>query len=335
MTPTARRYTDMWRGLDAVGAPQPKEWMHVCVPLPDAGWLLVNFSMAREDVAGRLVTRARLLALAHAGGWLAHAETVAAEVTRTPLRLRFGPAELRQTDGGLRLVIDAPELRADLALALVHPPSLPTAVTWEGGSRLDWSVSPRVLASGIVEVRGRRMRLHEVPGYHDHNWGRFPWGGGLSWVWGFVNAPSHDEPWSVVSFRVEDVLRGRILTQSVLVWSDEGLVRVFRGREVELARDGVLEDVRPFTVPGIANVLLPPVDRSLPAVVRVDAVGAGDRLRLAFGATHHARIALPSDVSPLAMTTIHELGGVARVEGVVGGRTCVCEAPGMMELVHG
>ncbi len=67
---------------------------------------------------------------------------------------------------------------------------------------------PRVAA----HRRPRASASTDDVAYHDHNWGRFQWGGDFGWTWGTILPAGPDDPWSMVFLQMTDRRRLRCLS---------------------------------------------------------------------------------------------------------------------------
>lgn len=226
---------DWWRGGPLRGE-GPLEWMHFVVTGPDLR-LLCNLSLRAE--AG--VVHGRVLALAwEGGGWRGGAELVERErVEVRPGRVDafFGESSVRLTPegyevrlGGTRTGVDA-----ELVLAPAAAPLAAGPLKLPDGGRFHWVCVPH-----LQVIRGR-LGTRDLTGfaaYHDHNWGRFDFGGDYAWEWAF-GLPAHPTGrHSFMAMRVADRARSRTLLAGLAVWRDGALWRDFRGAEVEYERAG-------------------------------------------------------------------------------------------------
>jgi hypothetical protein len=317
-----------------------KEWMHFCVALPGtlAGHLLVNLNVT-ETGGGPAARRApRLVVLAERGGWTGALETFDDAAVSGPaggLDLRLGHNVLRWRDGVYRLSLSMEGLTAELSLRPLTAPTTATRVSFGPGRSIQWVVVPRLAADGWVRVAGETIALRGAPGYHDHNWGHFRWGGDLSWEWGFVNPVDPACAYSAVFVRVSDRGRHRTLSQALLLWRGDQLVRAFQDREVTTTLSGTHLGPRPFTLPKAAALLAPGTSTGVPARLAMEGRGADDHARVQYDTASKARLAIPSDVEPLGLVLLNETTGLARVEGRLGAEGFAFEGPAMMEFVRG
>jgi hypothetical protein len=217
----------------------------------------------------------------------------------------------------------------------VSLPSVTSSVSFGAGHFLHWVVLPRLEASGWVAAQGRRLTLERELAYHDHNWGRFRWGGDLAWEWGFVHAREPSSAWSVVVLRVSDGGRHRSLSQAVLVWRGARLVRTFQNAELGLSLSATHRGPRPLTLPKIASLLLPGTSSGVPGRFAVEAAGHGDRLALEFETTSKARVAIPSERDPFGLVVLNETSGPAHVRGVIEQEAFDFSGTALMEFVRG
>jgi hypothetical protein len=334
---------DAWRQAPTGAASADgsyKEWMHFCVCLPGdpAGHLLVNLNVTESAGPGGITRRPRLIALGYLGEWTGVVESFENERVAGragALDLDLGRNRLAWRDGAFELTLDAGELEAQLRLRPEVLPTVASSVSFEGGHGIHWVAIPRLEASGSVRIARQRIELRRATAYHDHNWGRFRWGGDLSWEWGFVNPRDPACPFSAVFARVSDRGRHRTLSQSALLWRGDALVRTFQDREIRMTLEGAHEGPRPFTLPAIASLLVPGTSAGVPARVRMDAGGRGERLTVEFETRAKARVGIPSDVDPFGLLLLNETCGDARVTGSIDGEAFDFDGPAVMEFVRG
>jgi hypothetical protein len=335
---------DAWR-QSPTGNPSAtgsyKEWMHFCLSLPGErpGHLLVNLNVTESATPTARARTARLITLGYLDdGWCGQLETFAArQVAGRPggLDLTLGANELRWREGAFHLSLATPDITADVRLEPMVLPTIASRVSFGREHAIHWVTLPRLEASGWVQLRGRRVPLERAPAYHDHNWGDFRWGGDLAWEWGFVNPMDPRSPFNVVFVRVSDRGRHRTLSQSVLLWRHDTLVRTFEDREVRTTLEGVHGGPRPFTLPKIASLLTPGTSSGVPARVVVEARGREEHLRIVFETTSKARVGIPSDVDPFGLVVLNETCGEARVSGETRAGAFAFAAPSIMEFVRG
>ena len=138
---------------------------------------------------------------------------------------------------------------------------------------------PRLLASGTVTARGRRYEVRDAPAYHDRNWGRFAWGGGCAWEWATIIPADPQEPWSLVP-RIIDRRQAKVLSQSLMVWRSDRLVRKFYGPDLKVERRSALQLARPLRIPTVAALALPGSAADVPRYLDVVAAAYADELHL-------------------------------------------------------
>jgi hypothetical protein len=95
---------------------------------------------------------------------------------------RIGPARIWIDAGAYRVTIDDPRVHADLRLVPAPGYYLPPGETVEEGVVSGYVVPVvRGRMSGTIRTARTSLRLSNVPGYHDHNWGTWA---GVTWEWG-------------------------------------------------------------------------------------------------------------------------------------------------------
>jgi len=142
---------------------------------------------------------------------------------------------------GYRVVIDLPghDIRGELDLTAM---SRPFAVNNQpvGDGRVSWLFVPRLRADGWLRIGGQEIRFEGNVAYHDHNWGRFRWGGDFGWTWGAILPSGPDDPWSLVFQQMTDRRRLRCLYQALWVWRHDEPAAIFPPAAVQTRSHGLL-----------------------------------------------------------------------------------------------
>jgi hypothetical protein len=322
-------------GAEAHTGGGQKEWFHFCIRLP-AGHLIVNFSIVDRSCGSRVWTEALLTVLSSWPRWRGFVRTYSLDsVGARPgeIALRFGPNSLRFLAGAFHLSISDRRLRLS---ARIVPRAWPTLsrVGLGDGYTLDWMILPHLEAAGQLEVEGLSLPFDRAATYHDHNWGRFRWGGELAWEWGFAIGSDQETPWAVVFSRLMDARASRTFSQGALVWHGPSHVRTFHDGEVQMSRTGAHRQSEPLTLPPAGALLVPGAASGVPAQLELRAAGLGDTLDLRFSTHSHARLAIPCETNVFQTTLLNEAVGLANVRGNVGDQAFAFAAPTVAEFVR-
>lgn len=324
---------------DPAGAGAWKEWFHFCVLAPEVA-VLVNVSVFEDTrPAARGAEVGRALVLVHDGSWCGGAETFAADELRLEggkLAFDLGPNRVEFRDGRFRVLGMLARQRVSLELELT-PLAYPTATrnaAFAQGTPVHWVAVPRLAARGTVTVEGRTHVLDGAPAYHDHNWGRFRWGGDFAWEWGIGLPDDPSSPWSLVFDRLTDRSRARVLTQGLYLWRGAEPARILRERSVslELSRAGLR--ARPYRIPAPLAVLADGEAADVPEHIRLTASAGDDRLRAEFAIERLAQVLVPNDADDLRLTTINETVARMHLVGRVGGEALDVTGRAFVELVR-
>lgn len=330
--------TDYWHASSSQPpvAPDFKEWNHFIIT-GDEFDLLVNVSLMAggpNHPDAPLTPRLIVLFGAADGSWDGDVERFGLDQTRVEAGLPdavLGRNSVRFADGRYRL--EANLRRRDVSVALdLHPVARPLVannVRLAPGAVMGWMAVPHLRATGVVTVGSCRYAVSDLPAYHDRNWGRVAWGGDYSWEWAGVLPDDADQPWCLVYSRFTDRIRGATLSQSVIIWRGDALVRKIYGRDLSVSHHGVLRRERVFRLPRVASLVLPGNAVDVPREIVLTAAGFGDELTIRMRFDDFGQLTVPNDRWP-GLTTLSELRGRAEVEGRIGdervGFTARCQA---------
>ena len=193
---------------------------------------------------------------------------------------------------------------------------------------------PRLLASGWFEVGGQRVPFEGSLAYHDHNWGRFGWGGDFSWDWGCAVPEDPASPWTVIFARMNDRARHRTTATSLFLLKDGRHLRYFRNAEVLFETEGVL-DARPAgRVPTAAALLLPDEDRDVPRWTRFEARRAEDHLSGEVEARMRGQVLVPAEGDLRRVVRLNEAHTRVQIDGTCDGEPVHFSGPGVVEVVR-
>jgi hypothetical protein len=333
---------DFWRrSPSTAGGPGGhKEWSYFCV-LGDDIDLIVNLSiMDRPAMPGGAPGRAEeariaLLARTSDGRWYGDVEACDPNVVVLQagrVDTRFGASKLAFANGAYHLdaQLASRSVGARIVLRPIARPALTRSVPLGSHEPMHWLVVPRLEASGEVRIGDARHPFRGYSAYHDHNWGRFSWGGDFAWEWGIVLG-RQAMPWSLVYYRITDRGRYRVFSQGVLLWRDDRHCRTFRDRELVVRNAGLLRLGRCLRVPRIMSLAIPGTAADIPDHVEIEAGGGLDALDITVDLEDAAQIGVPNDRDE-GLTSISECRGHARVSGRVRGDAVCFEGPSVVEF---
>lgn len=336
MSPSPARLTalladaDPWRGppIEPEARPEYKEWHHFVVFGED--WtLLFNLSLDGDGAGRTILVFCR-------GAWQGHVTRCRRpEVRPGRMDATFDQAGMRWRGGRYEIRHHGDGARMEAVLTPVSVPSLSHHIRLGPGAHLGWCLVPRLLASGWVEIGGQRISFEDRLAYHDHNWGRFRWGGDFSWEWGCAVPSDPAVPWTVVFSRMNDRARTRTTATSVFLLRGGSIVRYFRNAEARFTTDGVVEARPSGRLPPAAALLLPDLDRDVPRWTRFEASRGGESLSGEVEARVRGQILVPSEIDVRRVVRLNEVHTRARIRGVCAGEAVELDGPGLLEVVRG
>jgi hypothetical protein len=315
-----------------------KEWLHFAVHTAGLD-LLANFSLV-DDLRTRArpgAELARIVCLAREREWTGDIDHYA----RRDVSLRGGHLELRFADnhatfrhGVFELGVRMKRIPVSMELVL-EPYALPAQANnlqVDNCPPIQWLVVPRLLATGWIDVGGRRYDLRRAPAYHDHNWGNFRWGKNFAWEWGYGAPDDPCDPWTMVFVRLTDRAHLCDLMQAIFLWKNERQHRLFRGDEVVVWHEGLLRARRVFKLPRVMGLVCPGDVTDVPKRLVARAKRGNDEIELVFETDDPAQVIIPND-DDIGVTIIHEVSGQLRVEGRVDGETVSITGPSIFEFL--
>jgi hypothetical protein len=335
--PATLAAADFFRAPPVEAGAQPhKEWQHFVVH-SDAVHLIVNFSVV-DDVWSPGRRLGRVIALARTHRWTGTVATFSgADVDVHPgsLRARLGPNQMAFEDGAYLVTLALPpmDLTAELCLRPVSRPFLATNQALDTSSQLSWLFVPRLEASGRVAIGSEHADVVGAPAYHDHNWGRFRWGGDFSWEWGSV-LPGGDSRWSAVFMRMADRRRTLARRQALYVWRDAEPFAVLRDGAVTFSSVGLLSAPAATTIPAPMRLLASERSSDVPAELVVTGQDGSYRVTVHLTARDHVRVAVPDEQCYDRVTVLHEIRGDVVVDGHFGGEDIAVRGAGVLEVLR-
>ncbi|TPG34731.1 hypothetical protein [Mycolicibacterium hodleri] len=316
-----------------------KEWYHFVVHAHGAR-ILINFSLTHQACRdGRFRLAPRVIVIAHDESWTGAIERFddsELDVSADLGVLSIGGNRMVIRPDGYDVVIDLPGhgIVGELHLTTV---SRPFVVNNQpvGDGRMSWLFVPRLRADGWLQIGGREHLLESEVAYHDHNWGRFWWGGDFSWTWGTILPHSPDDPWSLVFLQMTDRRRLRCLSQALYVWHHDEPAAIFRHAAVQTQSCGLLGRPADCTLPATMRLLVDGEVPGVPQRVEITATRVDDTVHAEFLSQSYARLAQPSEVHLDRTTVLCETGGTARVRGSINGERIDFTGAGVFEFLHG
>lgn len=325
--------------LTAARSADFKEWHHFVVHGRDVR-LLINFSLNHEVLGADEARLApRVIVIAHDDDWTGAVERFDERALHTSAdlgELAIGGNRMTIMPDGYRVTIDLPN-RGIQGVMHFTSQSRPFVVRNQplGEGRISWLFVPRLRAQGWLRIGRREHRLNDDLAYHDHNWGRFRWGGDFSWVWGTLLPAERGNPWSMVFLQTTDRNRLRCLSKALYVWHHDEPAAIFRHAAVQTRSSGTLARIADCTLPPPMRMLLDGEVPGVPEQVDVTASRADDEVHARFYSHSYARLAQPSEVYLDRSTVLCETGGTTRVRGAINGEAFDFVGTGVFEFLYG
>lgn len=310
--------------------PLYKEWQHFCLLDQSNGMhAIFNLYLAGPASKRSSVGAARVLAAVWEAdhGWFGELDTIPpaeADLERHRIDMRLGPTRL-SFDGVayyLQVASSRGTIEGELAFRPLATPLMMRNNTPVGRGHLNWLVVPRLAVDGRLRIGHRSYNVTGGQGYHDHNWGFWDWGDDFAWEWGFA-VPETPEPavsQVLVFDRTTDRGRRVAKEQTVALWEDDELSRVFARREIAVRAEGFLDRGRLLKLPPIMALIESQEAHDIPAVFYINARAERDYLEAEFRAEHAMQVIVPNDTD-LENTIINETFGRFAGRGRVKGKS--------------
>lgn len=323
--------------LSLLDANAYKEWFHFTVSTPalDA---IINFSLA-EDAASRAIS-ARVACLVRTdAGWQGTFDAIPfSEVEAVPgrHRLRLGKNTLDFNGSAYQLSV---ELESGWSATLqLTPDSLPTQVnnvSFDQGAQIHWFLIPHLRATGRLRTPDGVHEILDASGYHDHNWGRFAWGGDFAWQWAVASlTDASGVRWTLTYDRLTNRARTHDRIRGLLLWRGAHMHRVFSSQHIRVRCDGRMKTRGTPVFPAIMGLLEHTSHCDVPKHVVIEAARSLDQLSVCFEAEQLCRILAPND-HDLQLTSINEVTGPVRITGLIGGEPIELHGRALFEFLGG
>lgn len=318
-----------------------KEWYHFNLLAPGDGTdIILNLSLD-GDVNRVGGGDADLILLVHRAGegWrgaIDSYEAAAVDLDERQLDMRLGGNVIRYADGRYRLSARLRDGSAGLEAEL-RPATKPMMV-WNdtplGSGHLNWLILPHLEADGRLLLDGRAVALDGICAYHDHNWGFWRWGEDFGWEWGFASdmgRPLGEGRDTLVFDRTTDRLGSTVMEQTLALWRDAELVKLFTRRMLRTERRGTFRGRIP-RVPGAMNLLAQGAVLAVPAELRISARDGADWLDIAYRVEAALQVTIPGELG-FGTVGLNETVGSLQAAGRVAGERVAFAARACFEFL--
>lgn len=298
--------------------------------------LLFNLNIDANLDRSRATNDARVITILSAEKWQGQVDRCPQpEIRLGSLAATFEQAGMRWCAGRYEIWQHGPGIQLEVTLTPMAVPSLTHNIQLGHGAHVSWCLVPRLSATGWIEGDGLRRVFEDRPAYHDHNFGRFVWGGDFSWEWGCAIPHDPAAPWTLVFARMNSRDLHRTTATSVFLLEREQHIRYFRNAEVSFATAGRTDPRPAGRIPPAAALLLPDEDCDVPRMTNIEANRGGEWLHAEILAGRRGQVLVPSEIDLRAIVRVNEADTSVRVEGECGGQRVQFEGPGLLEVVRG
>ena len=341
-----------------------KEWYHFIFydPIKDLFGFL-NFSLVGNPYNSSKGAGGSLIYFQDSKGkWLGGLELIDCSVMRVsqivPSFLAGNSAVIFEDDREFRLVGVTNEPRIEFDLTFT-PDALPVSTkgpglgifgaTPDGRGEIEpirvmkkgigqvaegWVAVPRLVINGKVTLESHGIEIHNAMGYHDHNWGKFPWGDPFGWDGGVaLGEISLESEQIVVGFlfdRSPSAVKGK--EGGIFVRTKRGFKRIFSGNKLKIECDGSFNGpIKRF--PGIEQLLYPDDHPKFPKSISIHVDDGIDSVHLTYFPASLCQLTT-RERSNKAKTVWDESFGKATIEGSIAGVEFSNEVGFWMESVR-
>lgn len=311
-----------------------KEWQHFVIFGPQ--WVLVfNLNLDGEFIPGGVSPNARVITIFSTDKWQGQVDSCAdLRLTRGKMHAQFDDAGMRWENDSYHIWQSRGEVQLDIVVTPKSIPSLSHNIPLAKGSHLSWCLIPRLEASGWVSVNGEKIPFESRGAYHDHNWGRFHWGGDFSWEWGCALPTDPSDPWTFVFARMNTNNRNTTVATSAFLLHEGRHLRYFRNAEVLFATEGEANPIIAGRLPAAAALLLPDQDRDVAQHLLVRAERGNDWLQARISSAVRGQVLVPSEIDFCRVVRLNEASAEVSVVGQCAGQEISFDGPGLLEVVR-
>lgn len=218
------------------------------------------------------------------------------------------------------------ELRdASVSVDSVLRPMAEPMVVWSdtplGSGHINWLIVPWLESDLRMRLDGREVSLRNVRGYHDHNWGSWLWGEDFGWEWGFsaaVTSVADGRKLSVVYDRTTNKQGGIIKEETLGIWLDDRLAKLFFRNSLGCRRIGRFDGRRVQRLPGVMGLLYQGQVTSIPEKLEIWAAEGRDWIEATYTVRAATQITIPSDLG-FGAVDLNETLGTLTVTGFIEG----------------
>ncbi|MEM7468270.1 MAG: hypothetical protein AAF387_15475 [Pseudomonadota bacterium] len=330
---------DYWRGATQARTQNRhlipfKEWQHFVI-FSDQWILVFNLNIDEVGENPDKPMKARVITIFSTAEWRGQVDRCRSfRVKRGEIDASFESAGMAWRDGKYEIWQPNGPLKLAVSLQPESIPSLTHNIPLGKGSHLSWCLVPRLRASGWVEIDNRKFTFENRLAYHDHNWGRFQWGGDFSWEWGCAMPSDIESPWAIVYARMNSQSRNAVTATSLFLLENGNHLRYFRNAEVDFLSGASKNRHIAGRIPAAAAMLTPDDDLDVADQTVITAKRGNEWLRLDVAAGTRGQVLVPSDVDYCKVVRMNEASTVVNVEGRCAGRDIRFSGPGLLEVVR-
>lgn len=307
-----------------------KEWFHFLVFGEDYS-LLLNFSLLDDPLTNAIAPQLTV-AIRKGESWSGEVCALETE-TLIPGRTEVRGDRGRFTFDGFNYQIDIrlPGTSISLELQpLTKPQFAGTATLGEG--KFSWLAVPHLRAHGAVQSGGEYFRVTDAPAYHDHNWGRFSWGGAYAWQWG-VALPRDESGYGLVFDRVVNTRTQKVAVQGAILVQGSDHLRTFIDAEVSCAGENPQSESI-YRIPPVMRMAIPGRGPNVPERWRIHSRRKRDRVDLEFSPRDKVEIGIPSDIDAGQPMILSEAFGKGTISGTIRGAAFENNVLGVYEQIE-
>lgn len=195
-----------------------------------------------------------------------------------------------------------------------------------GTGFIGWGLIPGMAMEGTIGLADARYTVDRAwYCYHDHNYGRFRWGGDIGWIWWVANAVDPEgHHFTYVFHRGNNSDFSVVSVPYLFIYADHTLIKIFKGPGLKLDIEMGKKPGLPVILPGTMASIFSDRHIVLPELIRLSGRDESDSVFLEMRVCSCTEFILP-DNEKKQYTFLKELQGPAHARHSIGNKVSEVE----------